>query len=110
MARKLSPGHLKHRITIEASTNTADGRGGVTKAWATHATVWARVTPLSARESFQAGQVQGSVSHRVVCRYTASVRPAMRVVWGSRVFVITGVRNRDEDNLVLELECTEERV
>ena len=108
--RALSAGHLRHRITIQTGGRTGDGRGGVTKAWTTHAAVWARVQPVSAREAFAAGQLQGAITHRITLRFTSGVTTAMRVSWGSRVLRVIGVRNPGEDDRLLELDCVEERV
>ena len=94
---------------IETLTNTDDDRGGVTRAWSTHATVWASVMPISAREAYQHGQLQGSVTHRVMTRYQSGVAMSMRVKWGSRIFQIIGVRNVGEESRWLELDCVEER-
>lgn len=111
MGRKpLSPGHLRHSLVIETLTDVDDGRGGSAPTWATVATVFGRVMPVSAREAFMAGQVQGTVSHRVTLRWIDGVRPKMRITWGSRILLIEGVRNLEEEGRILELDCSEERV
>lgn len=108
--RPLSAGHLRHRVTIQTPTLSDDGRGGKTSSWGTHATLWARVTPVSAREAFAAGQMQGAITHRVVSRYATGLSTKMRIVWGSRTFLITGWRNIEEDRRILQIDCVEERV
>lgn len=110
MVRKLSAGHLRHRIIIQSRSDASDGRGGNAPTWGTHVTVWARVAPVSAYERLQAGRLEGGVSHKVTLRYTSGVTNAMRVSWGSRTFQIVGVRNPGEDDGILELDCVEERL
>jgi len=111
MARgRNSAGMLRHRIIIQKHTLTSDGAGGSTMTWATHVSAWASVKPISAREAFTHGAVEGSVSHRVRLRYQAGVAPAMRVSHNDRVFKILGVRNLDEESRWLELDCVEEPV
>jgi SPP1 family predicted phage head-tail adaptor len=110
MARsRLSAGNLRQRITIKTDTLTDDGSGGVTKTPSTHATAWAKVEPISSREAYQQGQLQGSISHRVTLRYQAGIRPKMRVEWGSRTFQIVGVRTETEEGRIVVLDCLEER-
>lgn len=108
--RALSAGHLRHRITIQSETLSSDGRGGYTGVQGTSFTAWARVSPVSAREAFAHGMVQGSITHRVTLRYQSGIRPKMRVLWGTRVLLIQGVRTIDEERRVVELDCVEERV
>lgn len=108
--RGLSAGSLPHRITIQTPTRTPDNRGGVTNAWGTHVTAWASVKPISAREAYQRGAVAGEVRYAMRLRYQSGIVPKMRVSWNSRVFRILGVRNVDEMNTLLELECVEEPV
>ena len=50
---EMEAGQLRHRVTIQQATETTDGFGGVTQAWATFATVWAAVEPLTGREYLQ---------------------------------------------------------
>lgn len=111
MARsRRSPGDLRHRIIVQKLTSTSDGAGGFTQTWATHVTAWASVKPISAREAMTHGGVAGVVTHRVMMRYQAGVVPAMRVSHKSRILKIEGVRNLDEENRWLELDCVEEPV
>lgn len=108
--QRLSPGALRHRITIQTGARTADGRGGFTVSWSTHAAVFANVQPASSREAFEQGQLQGSRSHVVTLRFIEGVQPRMRIVWGDRTLQITGVRTEGEDRRVLLLDCVEERI
>lgn len=107
--KRLSAGHLRHAITIQSETLTPDGRGGATRAWATYVTAWANVSPFESVEGFAAGQLQGSITHRVTLRYQSGIRPKMRVLWGTRVLLITGVRTIEEERRVVVLDCVEER-
>lgn len=103
-----SAGALRQRIIIQTGTPTDDDRGGATIAWSTHVTAWASVNPINAREAFTHGRVEGSVTHRVRLRYQAGITPKMRVLWGTRVLLIMGVRNEGEMNRWLELDTIEE--
>jgi SPP1 family predicted phage head-tail adaptor len=94
-----SPGGTQSATTGERTTT-----------WTTVATVWADISPLSVRDMLAAGQMQSEVSHRVKVRYSstiAAIDASWRVLYGSRVLVISGVRNLEEDSRVIELICGE---
>lgn len=86
-------GTLRHRVTIQETTETRDGAGGVINTWSTVATVWAAVEPLRGREFIEARATQAQVDTRIRIRYQASLSltPKMRVTWGSRVYDIQAV-------------------
>jgi SPP1 family predicted phage head-tail adaptor len=75
----------------------------------TLATVWASIVPATARdlERVVAGTVQSSATHLVTIRYLAGVTTKTRVVFGSRLFSVTGVQNPEERNISLVLVCQE---
>jgi SPP1 family predicted phage head-tail adaptor len=103
-------GELRHLITLQTpSTAAPDGDGGFTNTWTDLATVWASIVPATARdlERVVAGTVQSSATHLVTIRYLAGVTTKTRVVFGSRLFSVTGVQNTDERNISLVLVCQE---
>ena len=103
-------GKLRHRIGIQTSSDTQNAYGEIEKAWTTAKTVWASVEPLTGRELFQAQQVVATASHRVRIRYDSTVTETSRVLFGSRIFDINAIMNRDERNAEIELLCTEAKV
>ena len=103
-------GTLRHRVTIQAETLVDDGEGGYTKTWGSTDAVWASVEPLSGAEAFQASQVQGAVTHKIIIRYLAGVTPKSRILFGSRTFNIKSVLNQFEKNVLLTLICEETNV
>ena len=103
-------GSLRHRVTLQSPAGSRDAVGERTTTWTNMATVWASVNPLSVRELLAAGQIQSEVSHRVRLRYAdalAALDASWRVLFGSRVLVIQGVRNIDERQREFELMCSE---
>lgn len=110
MPRRLHPGQLRHRITIQTLTRVSDSRGGTASTWATHASAWASMTAVSAREAFQRGAVGGERLYKATLRYQAGIDAEMRVSWDSRIFKILGVRDVDGTTRVLELDLLEEPV
>lgn len=100
----------KALITLQSPSGARDTVGERTTTWANAATAWADISPLSVRDLLAAGQTQSEVSHRIKIRHsaaTALVDSSWRVLYGTRIFVISGVRNLAESSRVLELICHE---
>lgn len=73
-------GNLRHRLTFQTRTTTQDAYGGEQVApWTDAFTVWGSIQPLRGREYMDAMQQQADVSHRVIIRYRAGVKPTMRI-------------------------------
>lgn len=108
MARRGSPGNLRHLVSIKTATNASDGRGGSTQTPSTQTTAWARIEPLSGRELMQLGALSSTVTHRVTIRYQSGILPKMTITWGSRTFQISSVRTVDEELRWTVLDCFEE--
>ena len=100
-------GPLRHRIQIQNRSLLVDEFGEESQVWATVATVWASVEPLSGRELLAAQQVQGETTHRVRMRYLAGVTSSSRVLFNLRPFDVRSVINKNEAGVSLELLCTE---
>lgn len=102
-------GTLRHLVTLQTPTSAPDGDGGFTDTWTALATVWASIVPATARdlERVVAGTVQSSATHLVTIRYLAGVTTKTRIVFGSRLFSVTGVQNPEERNISLVLVCQE---
>ncbi len=103
-------GALRHRLVIQAERSTGDGGGGQSDPWAdpvTVATVWGKVEPLTGSERLRAMQIEDRLSHRIVIRHRPGITPAMRIVFGSRVFNIRAAINHEERDRFLELLCEE---
>ncbi len=104
---EVTVGEMKHRIAIETKTRVTDGMGGGTITWANFSTVWSKIEPRSANETFWAKHLEHRVTHKITIRYLAGVTSEMRIVFGARVFQIKGVRNLEERNRWLVLDCEE---
>lgn len=103
----MQAGKLRHRLTLEASTDTNNTRGEPIPTWSTVANVWAAIDPISGREGLAADQMYASATHRIRIRYRAGVIPKMRFTKGSRVFDINAVLNVDERNREMVCLATE---
>lgn len=72
--RRLLGGDLRHRLIIRRATETDNGKGGFTTAWASVATVRAEVQGLDGRESVMAEALQGVSVFRIRIRWRSDIR------------------------------------
>jgi SPP1 family predicted phage head-tail adaptor len=99
-------GDLNRRLVLEAPVETDDGAGGVTRSYATAATVWASITPVSAKDSVVAQALGDTVTHRIVIRPGPTLTTQHRFRDGTRLFYVATVRER-EDRRFLEVDAQE---
>lgn len=99
-------GEMRHRISLQDKTITKQ-EGIAKESWTTGAAVWASIADISGKEFFQAAAVQSEVTTRIRIRFRAGITPAMRVLYGSRVFAILSVIDKDERHREIELMCKE---
>lgn len=98
---------MRHRVTIQSSTQAPDGQGGFTETWADGATVWCSITTLKAYQRFQAMQMQTPETHKIVTRYRDDVTTGSRLKFGDRIFWVQEVINVEMRNRFLEIKVNE---
>lgn len=86
----ISAGELRHRITIERYVE-----GGFDEdyfrekgAWVEHAKIWAKITPLSAKDVLAAQAASSQVIARMMIRYRKDIDTTMRVRHGDMLYAI----------------------
>ena len=102
-----SIGRMRHRVTIQSPTATADSGGGRSIAWGTLKEVFADIQPQSGRFVFQHGQEKEKVTHKLIMRYRADIGTNYRIKFGTRIFNIHSILNEDERKRFLTLLCEE---
>lgn len=103
----MKAGKLKTLLTIEKRTDTADGMGGSTTAWATFGTVYGRQIIRRTEAEFTADQLSSVQVSRWETRFLAGITPKMRLSAGARVFEIEAVLDPSGKGERLEILCTE---
>lgn len=103
------PGLLNRRLALEAPVESADGAGGVTRAFSEIATLWVSVTPVSAARQIEAERLGAKVTHRLHLRFSDDITTRHRFRDGNRIYRIMTIRDRDGRRRFLEIEA-EERV
>jgi SPP1 family predicted phage head-tail adaptor len=104
----ITGGSLRKPVQIQQQTSTPDASGQLQAVWSVVRSPFAAITDLSADEPYQAGQLTSKVTHLVTVRWSSLVlRAGMRVVFGSRVFLVQAVNNVMERNSVIRMLCLE---
>jgi SPP1 family predicted phage head-tail adaptor len=103
----IGPGALRDRLVLEQPVETPDGAGGVTRSYAGVATLWAAVTPVSARDVVVADDLTATVTHRIVIRARDDVTTRHRLRDGARIFRIVTLRDQDGGGRFLEIGAQE---
>lgn len=103
-------GILRHRVIIQAKTESRDAQGGVTYNWTNDQTRWAEVRPLEGRELWQARQAQMQATLRCSMRHYAGLTTQHRMIFGSRVLNIESVTNIGERDIETVALCIDSGV
>lgn len=101
-------GQLRHRLEIQAATETRDAAGAVVQTWVTQTTRWAAIEPLRGQELFSARMVDPKTTDRIRLRHYAPLTTSHRFKLGARVFNILERLNKDERNRELICLCSED--
>ena len=105
----LDAGRLRNRVAIQQVTNAQNTTTGeITRTWATIATVWASVEPLSVREFLQSKTDQSGVAARITIRHRAGLDASMRILHGTTIYSPAGfLADKDSGTEYLTIPCTQ---
>ena len=108
MINPMNISELRHYVEWQYPLKVPDGMGGFTSTFVTACSTWARILPVSAKESRQSEQQTGLVSHTVRIRYRSVFKPNWRMKFKNRYFaVVGGPINPEEANVWLDLNVKE---
>jgi SPP1 family predicted phage head-tail adaptor len=105
----LKAGIMDQKAEIQSPTEGVNSIGEPTFTYSAFATRWMALLPLSGAERIASLQNEGTVTHRVRMRYTAGLKPKMRLVSEGRTFEIDSVveRGRREEHELLVTEVVD---
>jgi len=108
-ALTISAGKLRHRITMEQLTQSADSQTNEpVETWTPRETVWASIEPVSGNERYSSMQIQSDITHMVTIRAISGLTGQWRVRHEGRVFHIAEPPiNVDERGKKMLLLCKE---
>lgn len=99
-------GNLRHRITVERRTLTADDMGGFTESWDTLVSLWASINSVREKEYVESMQLTGEVMYNVKIRYYEGITIADRIKFNDEYYNIKSILNWQERNIFMELMVT----
>jgi len=97
-------GHLNRRLVLQAPSESDDGAGGVVRGFTAVTTLWAQVTPLSARSDVSADSLGASLRYRITIRKRDDVTTRHRFIEGARVYRVLAAR-ASADRRFLEIDA-----
>jgi len=100
-------GKMRHRITLQSRTRTADEGGGAASLFVDVEEVWAYFRPVSGQEQFQADKIKEKKKYLATVRYRDSITASQRIKFGDRLYNITSIKNLEERDRYVEIECEE---
>lgn len=104
-------GKLRHLVQIQEQTTTQDSLGGQIEVWTTVRTTWASIVyaTISSKENYQNGAFSAQATHIITIRATPAppIKPGMRVVFGSHIYLIQPFDDVQLQGVKLNLQCLE---
>ena len=111
MAGGIEAGRLRDRIVLLKPAYTRDEFGQDLIHWDRVGPVFAEVVGNGGGTSLSVGRSSITYSHTVRIRFSSvvtGITAAWRMEWRNRIFEISSVLNQNNDNAILELECSDE--
>ena len=106
---------MRHQVTIQSQTGSADGGGSSNLSYSNVATVNASIKPMSGGDRLFGDQIEERITHMITIRFRRDVTYKNRIKYDfadggtnvSRIFNIRRVINRDTRNRFLDILCEE---
>jgi SPP1 family predicted phage head-tail adaptor len=103
------PGDLNRRLVLQAPSETDDGAGGVTRGYATVASVWAQVVPQAMAGDVAADSLGARLRTRIVVRRRDDVTTRHQLLDGTIVYRVLAARiSADRRFLEIDAEVRED--
>ena len=100
-------GKLRHRLTLEAPTRTADGAGGARRGWRQVAKLWGSMRDISGSETEYAKAPSAAKKTEIIIRFREDITPDMRFLYGTRQLNITAILDQRGNRRFLTCICEE---
>tara|TARA_R100001510_G_scaffold31668_4_gene28321 strand:- start:1464 stop:1787 length:324 start_codon:yes stop_codon:yes gene_type:complete len=101
----MSIGKMRFEVALQKPTNTTDAGGGITEEYTTLSNLYANIEQTRGSESLRQGQVKEKTTHIFTIRYRRDIGTNFRILYDSDAYNIKTIKNVDNRNRYLELEC-----
>ena len=105
----LSAGRLRKKVTIYGYKEIDSPLGGKKVILAQKATVRAEMKPIRGTEYMEYYRDTNALQYKVTIRYRSDLTEKDVLLYGDRQFEIDSIINVNEDNVALEIYCTESK-
>lgn len=105
----LDAGRLNKKVSIWGYQNVENPLGGDKVILVKKATVWAEMKPTRGTEFLEYYKDANALQYKITIRYRPGLTEKDVLVHGSRQFEINSIININEDNVALEIYCTERK-
>lgn len=105
----LSAGRLKKKIRIYGYRERDSPLGGEKVSLVKKSEAWAEMKPLRGTEFLEYYKDANALQYKVTIRYRKGITEKDVLVYGRRQFEINSIININEENVALEIYCTERK-
>lgn len=105
----LDAGRLNKKVTIYGYTEIDSPLGGKKVALAKKAKVWAELKPVRGTEFLEYYRDTNELQYKITIRYRPDVTEKDVILYKKRQFEINSIININEDDVALEIYCTESK-
>lgn len=108
MAKNKSSSRLRrYAVTIQQLVGSQDSTGAQIKSWTTFATAMASIEATTGYERVASNQLVAGSNIKMCFWFIDGIKPAMRVVYGTRIFDIIEVADQEGTRREIQLTCVE---
>lgn len=105
----LNAGRLRKKVDIYGYQETDSPLGGEKVILAKKATVRAELKPVRGAEFLEYYRDANALQYKITIRYRPDLTEKDVILYGKRQFEINSIININEDNVALEIYCTEQK-
>lgn len=101
-------GFLRHRLEVQAPTDTVGDTGNPDTTYTLENTIWASVEPLTVTEQLKAQQIAATATHMVTIRYYPNLTQKHRFRMDQREFAIESILPTEMRRIEMKILVREE--
>lgn len=105
----LDSGRLRKKVTVYGYQEEDSSLGGKKVRLVKKTTVWAELKPSRGTEFLEYYKDANALQYKITIRYRQDIAEKDILVYNGRQFEINSIININEDNVALEIYCTESK-
>lgn len=94
-------GNMRHKIEFVTIGDVQDEFGGSSEAETHYAYVRVEIKPITGGERFMSNQLFAEATSQIRCRFIDGITRKHKIKFGTRIFDILDVQNKDEKGIEL---------